>query len=180
MLESVSAQIAGKTLIVYCDTAAVPHAKAFLARITRESELRDNARLPLGFAHLVLRQAGDALVAHEPNYAGNPVIALRRDATTTLALAADMLAVAHARGVEPQFPHFMDTVLVSPGWAHAPSLRMQRRGAWRLAPDGASPDHTIRAYELLAARPMLLTAMALPDGTDLKVERDRFFDSSHI
>jgi hypothetical protein len=167
-LETVSA----RGIRLECDPAAVPHAKALLASLTVAP--KDNLRIPLGFAHLILREEDGVFVAHEPNYATNPVIALRKDVTTTLALAADMLAVAHKYGVEPQFPHFMDQVRVSEGFLHAPRLVLSRTDHWQIAPAGCEPNRSVRTYELLASRPLLLTALALPAPRTLVLDRDHF------
>jgi hypothetical protein len=176
-MHSVDAKISGVRVILSCDASAVSLAKTFLSGLKEmQPQVRDNLTVPHGFSHLVLRKdsAGD-LIAHEPNYAGNPVIGLRSDVTTTLALQADMLAVAQKHDLAPHFPHYMDRARVFEGWAHTPAFVLARNGGiWEIGHEGKTSEFGIRLYELLGSRPLLLTAMALPNGTRIRVDGDAF------
>ena len=175
-VETVDAAFAGVRVVLSCDSSAVAEAKTFMTLLSdRRTPLVDGAIIPLGFSHLVLREEHGVLVAHEPNYAGNPVIALRRDCTTTLAVHREMLAFANARGVRPAFPRFADTLNVRLGWAAATALDLQRdeRG-WTVDFAGATTAFgALRVYELLAARPTLLRLLALPVGCRVSVDGER-------
>lgn len=181
-MESVDVRIGKQRVVVHCATEVVPAAKAFMETLRTRSmageiSLRDGAVVPCGWAHIVLRETDGDLVGHEPNYAGNPLIALREDCSTTFSVHAAMIAFTANHNKEPLFPRFSDRVIVRQDWAHTVKLSVTRGddGAWRISSPDLLDDArigTLRLYDLLRSRPSLLAAMAMPKGTTLEVNGD--------
>ena len=167
---------------MHCDAAVVSEAKTFMATLAQRMRhglaLRDGMVWPLGWSHFILRKNGDDYLANEPNYASNPVFALRQDCTTTLAVHREMLAFATANGTSPQFAKFPDRIVVRQGWAHEPVLTAERTDAsvesgWRIDfPGATTPLGVIKVYDLLGVRPSLLRVLALPRGSIVAIDKD--------
>jgi hypothetical protein len=181
-LESVETRFGQSRVIMHCDAGVVPEAKTFMATLVERMRhglaLRDGMVWPLGWSHFILRKNGDDYIANEPNYATNPVFALRQDCTTTLAVHREMVAFAALNGASPMFAKFPDRIVVRQGWAHQTALTAERtdnsvESGWRIDfPNATSETGVIKVYDLLGVRPSLLRVLALPRGSTVTVNHD--------
>jgi len=183
-----TARLGDERVSVECSDGAahlVPPVLSLLTALHEYGEpMTEGLALRWGWSELVLvRSADGRLQVHEPDFGDDPLESFRPDVTTTLQVQAatrDLLATCQS---EPR-PVRFDELLVAAGDAIAAQVLMAQRNepsaegdsGWYL---GARPGFEEVAlkprmvFELLAARPALLPALALPAGWQVVLDGDR-------
>ena len=146
--------------------------------------MTEGLALRWGWSELVLdRMADGRLQVHEPDFGDDPLEDFREDVTVTLQVQAATRDLLAACQVEPR-PVRFDELLVTAGDALEASVLMAYRNEPSAAGDsgwyvGARPGFEEGAlkprmvFELLAERPALLPALALPAGWQVVLDGDR-------
>jgi hypothetical protein len=146
----------------------------------RGRSLDDGAAVDIGWTTFVLRQQPDgSLRACEPDYGADPFKSLRPEVTTSLIILAGQIDLARAINVTPVPCRFDQTLIVRKGVLDEARVFANRRApngadsGWYLGPvpqgSPAEPPKAedleeLRLYQLLARRPNILYALALPAG----------------
>ncbi len=150
----------------------------------RGQPIVEGLTLRWGWSALVLVRIEDGrLQAHEPDFADDPLENVRPDATATLRVQAATRELLSLCRTTPEPVLYDDLVVVAGDVLSAPVLMAQRNrpsatgdSGWYL---GSRPGFEVGSpqarmvFELLAHRPVLLPALALPHGWQAVVEGDR-------
>jgi len=146
----------------------------------RGRALSDGVALDVGWTTFVLRiQPDGSLRVCEPDYAADPFKSLRPEVTTSLTVLAAQIDLARSLDLEAVPCRFDQKLIVRKGALNEARIFANRREAnggdsgWYVGPahDGRPGDppkaedlETLRLYQLLARRPAILYALALPTG----------------
>jgi hypothetical protein len=146
----------------------------------RGRELGDGAAMDVGWTTFVLRiQPDGSLRVCEPDYGSDPFKTLRPDVTTSLTILAAQIDLARVLGLEPVPCRFDQKLVVRKGALDDARLFASRQppsgedSGWYIGPAHPGPAapppkvedlESMRLYQLLARRPTVLYAMALPPG----------------
>ena len=138
--------------------------------------VRAGARLQFGWSLLTLVERAQELVAHEPDFDGDPLTDLREDVSTTLVVQAMQSAILRKVLAQPERPAlFHQRVVVACSVAHEHEVYCLRQSptgkddsGWYVgvANQDQSPEEmrSMRMFELLRTRLVLLSVMMLPVG----------------
>lgn len=139
--------------------------------------LHDGLRVRLGWSVLTLRaQADGALVAHEPDFLGDPLAGERASISLTCAILLRHNQFARRYGCAQEGLSFQDKIVLAKGALEHDTVVMARTApkpeqldsGWFISqPDEHAADagyDAIPAYELLVRRPCLVDALTLPRG----------------
>jgi len=184
-----SRTIGGRSVALACATARRPLAEdvlATLARIARADPLRAGMKVRFGWSILTLREDGGGLVVCEPDFAGDPLHELRPQVDTTLDVLARQAALVRRVGATPVDAGFEQFVVVARGALESATLQLFRSPPERDHDSGwtiSSPEQpgsaqdadafdALRVFTLLARRPVVLSALALPPGYAAIIDGD--------
>lgn len=183
-----TARLGDEQVSVECSDARahlVPPVMHLLTALHERGEpMTEGLTLRWGWSALVLvRMADGRLQVHEPDFGDDPLVHVRADVTTTLEVQSATRDLIASCGVDPQ-PVLFDDLMVTAGEAFDQPILMAQRSepsapgdsGWYLAARPGFEEGVLvprMVFELLAARPALLPAMALPVGWQVVLDGDR-------
>lgn len=184
--------IGGVAVTAPCAAALNPSADDLLEMLARLGAQAGpppgGARMRWVWSAVTLVDRGDGgRLLHEPDFAGDALHATRPSLDATFATVRDQAAFCRAAGAAAADCWFDGLVLVGPDALAAAEGRLVRSApvdasdtGWYLAAadEAAAPDDpnriaTVRAYELMARRPHLVEALAMPVGSVVLFTADR-------
>jgi hypothetical protein len=139
--------------------------------------LANGTTVQVGWSMLTLvARADGVLEVREPAFDANPFVSTRTDVSTTLRVLSAQTDLLRRVGSEGLTARFDDKVIVQKGCLAEPAIYAQRSepvagdSGWYVGlldgPPATDPENleALRLFQLLAIRPSLLAAMALPVG----------------
>lgn len=172
-------ETADYTLVAYCDDGLAWHADRLLELLSSETseegglQLRDGARIEVGWTVLTLIKSGDRFVVHEPDFSGDPHLQTRDDVSCSLEVLALQNHWAQTLGA-PLSPSRYDTLIVNArGAIGSNDLQLQRSApsgrdsGWFIGTLGERPAADLESREvwtLVNDAPMLPQFLGLPPG----------------
>ena len=138
--------------------------------------LTEGETFEFGWCVLKLVRSGDKLELQEPDYSANPLLNFRSDVSTSLRVVLAQNELLHRIQVVPRGSRFDEKIVLRKGCLPHEHLYMERSpptdgdSGWYLSQAGeqSSPEasdlESIYSFQLLAARPSLLSCLLLPPG----------------
>ena len=158
-----------------------------LARLAAREALRDGLRVRFGWSLLTLReQAPGTLTVCEPDFAGDPLRAVRPGVETTLDVLRRQAALLRRVGAPPADVRFDQSVIVRRGAFDRGDVQLLREApvgsddsGWRVVRVDLPHSRAAEDFELmlvsslLASCPAALAGLALPTGYAVSVSSGR-------
>lgn len=179
MKTSKSRDIGGQTVCVICDASLEKQAEGFFdvlcALYDEGKEIEHGTRIRFAWSVITLLDVQGGLLAHEPDFSGNPIDDVRPDLSLTLLIAAEQVAFLRSFLLDiSEPPLFYQTLIMVGSALHANDvflLHQESSGGldsgWFLgATAEQSSEERILApiHTLVATHAHLLKCLALPEG----------------
>jgi len=175
-------RLGNRTIVVTCSDHLQVQADSLLGEIRNVEDsrgagfLKDRSTIIFGWSLLTLKLEAGELVVHEPDFARDPLKHTRGDVSCTLDVLAQQARIVNGLRIEPADVDFRHTMVALRGCLQNRRIYLERKLAahhgdsgWYVGDADATVDvlpeyESLRIYQLLPLRPVLMQFLTLPVG----------------